>query len=329
MRVVVEGCGRSGWRAASDLSRYDDVDLVLVDVVRARADALRASLGERAERAEVIGERSRAVAGADLVVLCLPAHAHGSAARAALGAGASLVSNNDDMDEVRALLDLDAEAVERGLTIVVGASFSPGLSCLLARHAAMRFDIVDEVHVCRAGTGGPACARQHHSALSGHSLDWRDGGWVDRRGRSGRQLAHFPEPVGPRDCYRGSLPDALLLQRAFPEAQRLTARLAATRRDRFTAPLPMLRPPHPDGGPGGIRVEVWGRRDGAREVTIYGAVGSPAEMSGVIAALAARRVLDGLQPPGAHGLAELPDPLSFLADLDQRGVRLQTFEGAG
>jgi saccharopine dehydrogenase-like NADP-dependent oxidoreductase len=326
MRVVIQGCGRSGWRAALDLGRYDDVELVLVDAISARAEALRASLGTQAE---VMADRAEAVVAADLVVLCLPREAHGRAARAALSSGASVVSNNDDMDEVRALLDLDAEAFERGQTIVVGAGFSPGLSCLLARHAAMQFDAVDEVHVCRAGTGGPGCARQHHAALSGHSLDWRDGGWLDRRGRSGRQLAHFPDPVGPRDCYRGSLPDALLLRRAFPDAQRLTARLAATRRDRFTAPLPMLRPPHPDGGPGGTRVEVWGRRDGAREVTIYGAVGSPAEISGIVAAMASRRVLDGAEPPGARGLAELLDPLSFLAELDQRGVHPQTFEGAG
>ena len=36
------------------------------------------------------------------------------------------------------------------------------------RHAAGRFDAVDEIHVAKVGTGGPACARQHHRALRGH-----------------------------------------------------------------------------------------------------------------------------------------------------------------
>jgi hypothetical protein len=120
-----------------------------------------------------------------------------------------------------------------------------------------------------------------------------------------------------------------LLHRAFPEATRLTARLAATRRDRLTAPLPMLRRPHPDGGPGGTRVEVWGRRGGAREVVIYGAVGSPADICGTVAAVTARWVLEGRSATGAFGLSEVPDPRPFLAELADRGVTVASFEGAG
>ena len=144
----------------------------------------------------------------------------------------------------------------------------------------------------------------------------------------GRQLAHFPEPIGPRDCYRAALPDALLLHRAFPGARRITARLAATRRDRLSAPLPMMRAPHPDGGPGAVRVEVWGRRDGASEVTIYGTFGSPADIAGTVAATATGGVLAGRYPPGVTALGEPRDPVPFLAALDRAGIRLATFEGA-
>src|ERR687895_764237 len=89
----------------------------------------------------------------------------------AVGARAAryLIANDDVSDvligdsipAVRDLLDLDAEARERGLAVVVGAAFAPGLSCVLARHAASLFDEVDEIHVARHGTGGPSCARQH------------------------------------------------------------------------------------------------------------------------------------------------------------------------
>jgi saccharopine dehydrogenase-like NADP-dependent oxidoreductase len=324
MHVVIAGCGRTGARAALELSRRGDVDLTLIDPVPARSASLAQRLPGRAVTAAV-GELP---AGADVVVLCLPRDDHRAVAREALAGGSSVVSANDDVDEVRALLDLDAQAVARGRSVVIGAGFSPGLSCLLARHAANRFDDVDEVHVCRAGTGGPSCARQHHAALSGSAVDWRDGEWQTRRGRSGRQLAHFPEPVGPRDCYRASLPDALLLRRAFPSVARVTARLAATRRDRLTAILPMLRRPHPDGGPGGTRIEVWGRRGSIREVTIYGAVGSPADIAGTVAALATGQLLDGRLPVGALGLAELNDPVPYLSALDERGIAAATFEGA-
>src|SRR6267143_1013372 len=71
---------------------------------------------------------------------------------------ARAVSVSDAESEVRALLDLGTEARERGLHIVVGAGFGPGLSCVLVRHGAALFDVVTEIHVAKAGTGGPACA---------------------------------------------------------------------------------------------------------------------------------------------------------------------------
>ena len=64
------------------------------------------------------------------------------------------------------LAQLDDEARVRGRTVAVGAGFAPGLSDLLATHAARLFDEVHEVHVARAGTGGPACARAHSSPLT-------------------------------------------------------------------------------------------------------------------------------------------------------------------
>ncbi len=77
----------------------------------------------------------------------------------------------------------------------------------------------------------------------------------------GASCAGSPIPIGAQDCYRAALPDALLLLPAFPGVRRVTSRVAATRRDRLTAGLPMLWPTHPEGGPGAVRVEVRGRRD--------------------------------------------------------------------
>src|SRR5436305_1802595 len=108
-----------------------------------------------------------------------------------------------------------------------GAGCSPGLTCVLAAHAAASLDRVDEVHVAKVGTGGPSCAEAHHRALAGEALDWRDGAWVSRRAGSGRELCWFPDPIGGADCYRAALPDALLLAPAFPGAERITARLDA------------------------------------------------------------------------------------------------------
>lgn len=301
-------------------------ELVVVEPDARRVAAVCASLGDvvRASTWE-----PEVFDGADVAVLASPGD-HRRLAEEALSRGVHVVSVADEMDQVRALLELDAEARERGLSVVVGAGFAPGLACVLARHAAASFDAVDEVHVAKAGTGGPACARVHHEALGAWALDWRDGAWVRRPGGSGRELAWFPDPVGGQDCYRAGLPDALVLVPAFSGVRRVTARVAATRRDRMTARLPMMRRPHPEGTIGAVRVEVRGRRGSGRDVRVLGAIDRPAIAAGAVLAVAAAWAVDNrVARRGAGGLAELVDePVPFLQDLARRGVRAAVFEGA-
>jgi hypothetical protein len=239
-----------------------------------------------------------------------------------------VVSVTDSVPEVQELLALDGPARVAGVHVVVGAGFSPGLSCVLAALGARALEQVDEVHVAKVGTGGPACARQHHRALAGEAVDLRDGEWQRRRGGSGRELCWFPEPIRALDCYRAALPDAILLAPAFPGARRVTARMAANRRDRLTARLPMLRRPHPEGDLGGVRVEVRGRQGSVLDERVLGAVDRPAVAAGAVAALACRWASEGrLSRTGAAGLATLAEPGPFLAALADRGVKVAVFEG--
>lgn len=324
MRVLVSGVGAVGARAARHLVADAAVEAVLIDEPdRKRQAAVVRSLGERAEAVDDADPTL-----ADLVLLASPPPRHVAAARRAVAAGRHVVSVADSVAAVEDLLDLHAEARERKVTVAVGAGFGPGLSCVLARHAAGEFDAVDEIHVAHQGTGGPACARQHHSALRGVGFDWRDHTWRRRPPGSGRELCFFPDPIGGADCYRAALPDALLLVPAFPGVARVTARLAATRRDRLTAGLPMLRPPHAEGRIGGLRVEVRGRRGSTRDTLVLGAVDRPAVAAGTVAAVTARWVGSGqASGPGAAGLATLVEPLPFLHELGRAGVRAAVFEG--
>jgi hypothetical protein len=328
VRIAVLGAGAVGARAARQLLSTEGVtEVVLRDDDADRLREVVASLGDGAQ-ADGQGPLDPVGDDVDVVVLAGPRGQHVAQARAAIGSGRSVVSVADDLDEVRGLLDLDDDARRQGTHLVVGAGFAPGLTCVLAAHAATRFDDVDEIHVAKVGTGGPACARQHHRALGRRGVDWREGQWVQRASGSGRELCWFPDPIGAEDCYRAALPDALVLVPAFPGVQRVTARVGATRRDRITARLPMLWPTHPEGGPGAVRVEVRGRRDGAREVAVLGAMDRPAVAAGAVAALAALWAGEGkLQRPGASGLAGLVEPTPFLAELARRGVRAAAFHG--
>lgn len=324
MRVAVVGLGAVGTRAARQLASTDEVDhVVLIDTLAGRADEVRSSLGGKAEVSDGSAE---SIPDADVVLLATPAGTQAAAARTLVGRGTPVVTSTDDVDEVRALLDLGPEAEARGISVAVGAVFSPGLTCILARLAADRLDTIDEIHIARMGTGGPACARQHHASLRGLGIDWRDGGWQRRAAGSGRELSWFPDPIGAADCYRAELPDPLLLVPAFPGVGRVTARLAATRRDRLTARLPMLRRPHPEGGLGAVRVEVRGRGADGIAVEILGAMDRPGIAGGAVAALTAVELGAGRAlHPGAASLATLVEPKGFLRELARRGVKVAAF----
>jgi len=326
VRVIVVGAGAVGARAARQLSSVVTVDeLAVVEKDATLRAAIVESLGNPARQGT---DGDLAPARGDVIVLAAPVRQRALAERA-LESGAHVVSTSDAVDDVKALLDLDAEARERRLHVVVGAAFSPGLSCVLAAHAASRFERVDEIHVAKVGTGGPACAHQRHRSLGEAGADWHDGGWGRRRGGSGRTLCWFPDPVRGVDCYRGGFPEPVLLTTAFPSVRRVTARAGANRRDRLTSRLPMLRRPHPEGGLGALRVEVRGRRGTAVDEYVLGAIDRPGVAAGTVAAMAAAWVIEGrLTRPGAGGLAELVEPTPFLATLAERGVKAAVFEGS-
>ena len=264
-------------------------------------------------------------AQAEVVVLATPSP-QVDRADELLRQGCHVVCTSDDVADLRQLCDLAPLAQAHGVALVAGAAVTPGLSGLLARHLSRRLDRVDEVHVAVHGTGGPACARQHHRALGGRALGWHDGDWLHRPAGSGRELCWFPEPIGPRDCYRAELGDALLLHRVFTDVQRISVRTSATRRDRLTSRLPMLSPPHEEGGIGALRVEVRGWKDSRRVALIAGESERAAVTTGAVAAAFAMAA-PGLEP----GLVLAGDgrvPTSaLLRDISARGVRLWEFAG--
>jgi saccharopine dehydrogenase-like NADP-dependent oxidoreductase len=322
MGLAVVGAGTTGSHVVRQLAR-PGLALEVVDLDRRRAQIV----ADAVSHAPVVVRDHPGELQATTVVLASAAGTHPELARPLVEAGRHVVSVSDDIGDAEGLLALHDEADRSGVRVVVGAGFSPGLTCILARHAADALDSVDEIRVASAGTGGPACARQHHRALSGDAVEWFGGRLQRRRSGTGRELAWFPEPIGALDCYRAAVASPLLLQRRFPAADRITARFAATRRDRLTSWLPMLRPPHLDGGPGAVRVEVRGVRDGEVTALIYGAMDHPSVAAAMVAAVIAQLVDRGEVPCGAWGPAEVLEPVPVLAELSRRGLRAAVFDG--
>jgi hypothetical protein len=118
------------------------------------------------------------------------------------------------------------------------------------------------------------------------------------------------------------------MQRMAPELHRITARVSATRRDRLTARLPMLRKPHAEGLEGALRVEVRGVRNGKRHVEIVGIVDRVATVAGVVAAHTAIALTNTSVPAGVHTLGQVALPNADILDaVTKSGIELHQFVG--
>ncbi len=326
MRVAVLGAGAVGARIARQLLSGTKVtQIVLRDTDADRLAQVSKSLGER-----VIIEHSpfNSEIDAEVIVVATPSGTQMPSVIEAIETKRPVISTTDSLAETVALLKFANQAKENNIPVVLGAGFAPGLTCVLATHGMSWLDTVEEIHVAKVGTGGPSCALVHHRALSRISYDWRHNSWARRPGGSGRSLCWFPEPIGPQDCYRAALPSPVLLHHAFPEVSWITARVSATLRDRLTAALPMLSPPHSEGGLGAVRVELHGQKNNSHEVVVLGAAERPAVAAATVAALATECVINGkLNFRGMAGLSELVEPIDFLNGLEKRGLRIEIFEG--
>lgn len=322
--IGIFGAGVVGARVAESLSIESQTSIAVYDSSQIVAQRLARRLSETNSLIKATNRSE--LHRAKVVVLAGPSP-HTPVAKEFLGKGVSVVSTSDDIADCLNLLSLSELATENKATLIIGAASSPGMSGLLVRNLSKAFDSIDEVHIALHGTGGPACARQHHRALSGQSIGWHDGEWLRRPAGSGRELCWFPEPVGAHDCYRGELPDPLLIKRAFPELVRVTARVSATRRDRVFARLPMLIPPRAEGGMGGLRVEVRGTKNGERVVDVVGVAERVGQVAGVVSGCVARSISVGeISQPGAFVLGEssLPNE-ALLSRVMASGVQAHSF----
>jgi hypothetical protein len=320
--ALVVGVGEVGVRAARQLVDTPTIDRVLVaDRDRRRASRLVESLGARAELVEVPeGELPR---GIDVVATALPRGADLPLVEAAIDAGVPVASCDEDVDAVGALLDLEPRAAARGVTIAVGCGLAPGLADVLAAHAANSFDAVLEIRVARSGWGGPACQATARRARHQPALEWHDGHWREDQ-PSGEQLVWFPEPIGGRDCCAVAT-GVRELVRAFDGVPRVSFALGEPPKRSF-----LRRRFGDDGDWGAARVEVWGR-GGGRDCVVYGVIERTGVASGTVLAVAAARLAGAIgepvRHPGVHGLGEVIEPVPFLGELSQRGVRAAVFEG--
>lgn len=322
--VLLVGTGQVGVRTARQLVDTPGLDRVLVTSKDAeRAADLVEAMGERAVVHRGTPERAQIPDGVDAVAVAAAAPDAYRWVRAAVDAGVAVAAIVDD-----GFGELEVAAADREVPVITGCGLGPGLTEVLARHAADAFDVVDEVHVARVGAAGPACIDAAKDARRGTPGEWRDGTWRTDRA-FGPELLWFPEPMGARECQLVRAGVAACIA-TVPSVRHATSRMGAPPTvGRFRRGLG--RDPK-DQGWGAARVEVSGWRDGIAGSLVYGVVDRTAVVAGVVLGVTAAALAGGLDagvaaPAGLRTLGEVTTPVPFLTELRCRGVKAAAFEG--
>ena len=225
MRVaVLGGCGDMGSRAVELLAATDDVDeVVVLDRDRDRGAAL---VSDRVTFRQVDATDVTAVE-AELRGCAAAASALGPfyrfelpLAEAAIAAGVPYVSICDDHEASRVVLQLNERAGERGVPVLTGLGWTPGLTNLAARRAYDELGGLDAVRVFWAASSGDAAGHAVvlHTlyAFDGQVPMLRDGLSVGVRAGGGIEDVAFPPPLDTVETSYVGHPEPVTLPHFLP-----------------------------------------------------------------------------------------------------------------
>lgn len=237
--VVLGGAGGVGRVAVEALTLIDSVDeVVVVDFRADAAEAVAQELGGARIRAASVDVTDtdalvELLDGVDVVLNCVgPFYKFGPPTlRAAIRAGVGYVDICDDLDATRALLDLDGEARDAGITALIGMGNSPGLANIFVKLCAE--DLLDEVtsaeimhiHGGEPSEGAAVLKHRIHAMVNDVPL-YVDGQFIavrqlEESGQAFVQTEDFPG-LGPFPVYPYPHPETITLPKAFPTLRKAT-----------------------------------------------------------------------------------------------------------
>jgi len=365
MRVLVLGCGEMGKVAVRDLVRHEVFRHVTIGTRHPErteeflATFPHGTVHARAVRADIRDHAALVALMKEHDVVCNLAGPNFlyavPVARAAIGAGRSLVDVSDDFAATLELLDLHADAVRAGVTIVVGLGASPGITNVMARYGADRLDRVEEVRTSwimrGSDMGGPALAMHLLYSNAHRAFVFEDGAmrevcpFVD-----GAEVIDYPV-LGPVEVRHIGHPEPFTLSR-FIEGVRYAddkaTFLPAEVNDLIVELGRVARSGHPvvvDGAAvdpmafaahylnqtcarltdvpptGALRTELRGELSGRPVRLIYAAAGRIGIGTGVPASIGAMLLSIGkVRGPGVYPPEACIDPEWFLSAVERRNL---------
>jgi lysine 6-dehydrogenase len=363
MRVVALGAGGvMGRFGVRDLASKDSVEEILIaDYDLKAAQAVASELGSKCSAKKVDAnnhdEMVDTVRGYDVAMGTIgPFYKYEKkVARACIDAGVNYVSICDDYDAAAAFLELDDDARKAGVTAITGVGWTPGITNMLARMGADRFDEVESINVAwgchTSDTEGKAVTFHAIHIFAGCVPSFQEGrtAWIDAG--SQRELMRFPAPVGEVFVYHLGHPEPVTIPRyinartvtlkgglkenyfnilsILMSRLRLSTSLLGTEllSRFFNAILPVLEKlDRPSETASACRVDITGKVGGKWEHLAYGAVAHMDKLTCLPTSIVVQMVGEGLiTDKGALPPEACVDPKEFLKRLAEGGVRI--YEG--
>jgi len=358
--VVLGGAGDMGERVVREVAGKAGALVVVADYNLSRARRLAEELGVEACQVDV---RQRQALGdvlkdAALVVNCVGPFYRFAApvALAAIEAGVDYIDICDDDDATLALLSLDGLARRKGVGLLVGMGWTPGISNIMVRRAAQRLDRADDVDITWVGSvsdsEGLAVIKHVVHAVTRRTPMFLNGQWIEVEALGGARETEFPAPIGKVAAYYCGHPEPVTLPRFMDGLRNVTLRgyllpheiqnlvrafivleMVDNERkidvlsDLLQPLLPVLSNLGEKAAPplSGIKVEVTGTLGTETKTVSLCSVDSMERLTGIPPALAALNVLGGEWEllPGVHAPESYIEPEAFIRQLAEREIEVE------
>lgn len=212
MRIVVlGGAGAMGQVIVRDLAASEPVsEVVVADLSVERAEKLKRQIGNDKVKTAFADLQNKSglvslLKGATAVINSTPYTFNVGVMEAALEAGCNYLDLGGLFHVTRKQLELDEKFRSRGLLAVIGMGAAPGMTNVMAAHAANDLDRVESIEMVVAGVD---FVETSHPFLPPYALDtildeyamepmvYEDGRFVAKPPMSGETMVEMPEPVG-------------------------------------------------------------------------------------------------------------------------------------
>lgn len=212
MRIVVlGGAGAMGQVVVRDLAASQQVtEVVIADLSVERAEKVKSLIGSskiKCVATDLTNKTSlvSALKGASVVVASIPYRFNVQVMEAALEAGCHYLDLGGLFHVTRKQMELHDKFVKAKLLAVLGMGAAPGMTNVMAAHAAKDMDTVETIEMVVAGVD---FAQSNHPFLPPYALDtildeyalepmvFEDGKFLAKPPMSGETTVEMPEPVG-------------------------------------------------------------------------------------------------------------------------------------